>query len=168
MDKWTERDWRLAYPDKELHSQKVLDHLKREKLEMAFDRCLKESLGMHCNDDYRIEPIQQAIDELEAMAEENKKDAVKHDQGKLRMDLITPEMITALAEVLTFGSNKYGDRNWESGIKLDRLYAACMRHLTTWRAGTDMDDESGLHHVKHALTNLAMLVTFIERGQGDE
>lgn len=90
---------------------------------------------------------------------------VKFDDGKLRMDLITPEMLESMAEVLTMGSKKYGDRNWEQGIDPDRLYAACMRHLNTWRKGTDLDDESGLHHVKHAMVNLGMLVTFIERGK---
>lgn len=89
--------------------------------------------------------------------------AIKHDDGKLRMDLITPEMINGLAEVLTFGAKKYSDRNWEKGLDKDRLYAACMRHMNTWRGGIDLDDESGLHHLKHAFVTLGMLVTFIER-----
>ena len=40
---------------------------------------------------------------------------VKHDSGKLRMDLVPPEAIKAMADVLTSGAAKYGDRNWEKG-----------------------------------------------------
>jgi len=50
-------------------------------------------------------------------------EGIKHDAGKLRLDLIPPEAIRALGEVLTYGTNKYGDRNWEKGISEDRLYA---------------------------------------------
>lgn len=98
---------------------------------------------------------------------EEEVEAVKNDSGKLRMDLIAPEMLTSIAEVLTMGAEKYGDRNWELGLDADRLYAACMRHLVLWRSGQDLDDESGLHHVKHALVNLGMLCTFIEREEKD-
>lgn len=90
-------------------------------------------------------------------------EAVKHDEGKLRMDLIAPEMLTSMAEVLTMGAEKYGDKNWELGLDKDRLYAAAMRHLCCWRAGQALDSESGIHHAKHALVNLGMLCTFIER-----
>lgn len=88
---------------------------------------------------------------------------IKHDKGKLRLDLIPPEMHRALGEVLTFGADKYGDRNWEQGISEDRLYAACQRHLLAHREGEKHDNESGLPHVYHAFCNLGMLVTLTMR-----
>lgn len=87
----------------------------------------------------------------------------KHDTGKLRLDLIPPEVIRSLGEVLTYGANKYDDRNWELGISEDRLYAALQRHLLAWREGEAKDKESGLSSLAHALCNLAMLVTFERR-----
>lgn len=88
----------------------------------------------------------------------------KKDEGKLRMDLIPPEAIIALAKVLTFGAKKYDDRNWEKGISKDRLFAACQRHLwATWKFNW-VDEESGLPHIYHALTNLAMWIALEERG----
>ena len=88
---------------------------------------------------------------------------VKHDAGKLRLDLITPEMHRALGEVLTFGADKYGDRNGEEGISEDRLYAACQRHLLAHREGELLDPESGLPHLYHAFCCLGMLLTLARR-----
>lgn len=88
---------------------------------------------------------------------------VKHDQGKLRLDLIPPEMHRALGEVLTFGAGKYGDRNWEQGLDLDRLYAANQRHLLAHREGETIDPESGLPHLYHAFCNLGMMLTLEAR-----
>ncbi|MDR2054559.1 MAG: DUF5664 domain-containing protein [Desulfovibrio sp.] len=91
---------------------------------------------------------------------------VKHDASKLRLDLIPPEILRALGEVLTYGADKYTDRNWERGITLDRVYAALMRHLLAWREGEAVDAESGLPHLAHALTNAGMLLT-LERRRGE-
>lgn len=85
------------------------------------------------------------------------------DEGKLRVDLVPLEAIYAIAEVMTFGCKKYAERNWEKGIKFTRIYASALRHLLEWGARRDNDPESGLNHLKHALWNIAALVTYIER-----
>jgi hypothetical protein len=90
------------------------------------------------------------------------------NRGKLPMHLIPPEALESLAEVLRYGASKYDDRNWERGFPMmEACYACCQRHLLAWSKGIDLDDESGLHHIDHALTNLAMLVTFIRRNRTD-
>jgi len=88
---------------------------------------------------------------------------LKFDAGKLRLDLIPPEVVRTLGEVLTYGADKYGDHNWEQGISEDRLYAALQRHLLAWREGKAKDEESGLSSLAHAFCSLAMLVTFERR-----
>lgn len=90
---------------------------------------------------------------------------IKHDQGKLRLDLITPEMTRALGDVLTHGAGKYSDRNWEQGIELSRLHAACLRHLLAYQEGEAIDPESKLSHLAHAFCNLGMMVTLERRRQ---
>jgi len=90
---------------------------------------------------------------------------VKHDNEKIRFDLIPPEAEEALAEVLTMGAKKYGDRNWENGIDNDRLLGALRRHLNAWQQGEVIDPESGKSHLDHVLCNAAFLVTF-ERRRG--
>lgn len=85
----------------------------------------------------------------------------KDDGGKLRMDLLSPEAIRGIAEVLTYGAAKYEDRNWEAGIKWSRVYSALLRHLVdAWWAGEDFDEESGLHHLDHAACCLHFLQTY--------
>jgi hypothetical protein len=117
----------------------------------------------HCRESYRNElEGNQLPPELKIALEGC--GGVKHDQGKLRLDLITPEMHRALGEVLTFGSKKYGDRNWEAGIDQDRLHAACQRHLLAWREGSEgTDPESGLPHLYHAFCTLGMMLTLEKR-----
>ena len=88
---------------------------------------------------------------------------IKHDAGKLRLDLLTPEMHRALGEVLTHGADKYGDRNWEQGIAADRLYAAAQRHLLAHGEVQVFDPESGLPHLWHAFTTLGMWLTLEAR-----
>ena len=65
----------------------------------------------------------------------------KFDEGKIRYDLIPPEAKRALASQLTYGANKYGDRNWEQGLHFGRLVRAAEGHLTDWWAGEDFDEE---------------------------
>lgn len=96
--------------------------------------------------------------------------AIKHDSNKLRMDLIPPEAELALAEILTYGANKYADRNWEKGFEgglqanWDRIYGALRRHLLMYLLGERLDQESGKPHLWHALCCVAFLVTYEARG----
>lgn len=88
----------------------------------------------------------------------------KNDSGKLRMDLIPPEVEEELAKVLTKGAEKYEDRNWEIGIKYSRVYSAMRRHLLAWMKGEKVDGEFGLRHLSHAFCCLAFLLTYELRG----
>jgi len=92
----------------------------------------------------------------------------KSDQGKRRMDLIPPEAMEALADVLTMGAAKYDARNWEKGFAWGRSVAALLRHLFAWMRGENKDPESGLSHLAHVLCNAAFLVTFEVRGIGTD
>ncbi len=93
-------------------------------------------------------------------------EGMKFDGDKLRFDLIPPEVDEALATILTFGADKYGDRNWELGMDWGRSYGAMCRHLNAWRKGEKLDPESGKPHLWHALTCLSFLVTYEQRNSG--
>lgn len=79
-------------------------------------------------------------------------DAIKHDNGKARWDLIPMREVEQGIKVLTFGAKKYGPNQWQ-GLEdgTNRYFAALMRHLCAWRAGELIDAESGLPHLAHAL-----------------
>lgn len=89
-----------------------------------------------------------------------RKPGTKYDSGKLRYDLIPISAEVALAEVLTYGAKKYAERDWEKGIAYSRVYAAARRHLAKWWEGVDLDSESKLAHLHHALCNIAFLIEF--------
>ena len=91
-------------------------------------------------------------------------EGTKLDTGKLRYDLIPPEMMDAEAWVLSFGAQKYEDRNWEKGIRYGRVFGAAMRHLWAWWRGETLDPESGKSHLWHALCNISFLITYEARG----
>jgi hypothetical protein len=84
----------------------------------------------------------------------------KYDNHKLRFDLMPVYAMHSVAEVFTYGANKYGDRNWETGLSWLRLFAAVMRHLWRWRDGFDEDEESGLPHLAHAAAGVLMLLEY--------
>lgn len=102
----------------------------------------------------------------------------KDDQGKVRMELLPPEFLFATATILTFGATKYDDRNWEKGMAWSRVFGALMRHMWCWFAGKgpttrnfafgDLDDETGHSHLWHAACCLAFLITYEQRGIGDD
>lgn len=81
----------------------------------------------------------------------------KFDKGKPAIDLIPYEAIAGMGMVLHFGKTKYGKANWAKGIEYSRLLAATHRHVGKFLSGENLDEESGLSHIDHALTNLAML-----------
>ena len=97
------------------------------------------------------------------------KEGVKHDEGKLRFDLLSPAANAGLAAVLTYGAQKYEDRNWEKGLNYSRVYAALQRHLNAWWAGEEVDEESGLSHLDHAACCIHFLSHFdkMETGTDD-
>lgn len=87
---------------------------------------------------------------------------MKFDSGKLRYGLIPPEVLKALASVLTYGAKKYKPDNWKEVDDTSRYVDALYRHLEAWRSGELKDSESGLSHLAHALTNVSFLLYFDE------
>lgn len=83
----------------------------------------------------------------------------KTDQGKPRIDLIAGTTIMGLAAALTFGAVKYGAYNYAEGqgMHWSRYFAALMRHCWKWWMGEEIDEESGLHHLHHAMACLDIL-----------
>lgn len=87
--------------------------------------------------------------------------SAKHfDAGKLPLDQVPGEALDAMAEGLAFGEKKYGKHNWRLGMNWSQLIGSAMRHIRKFNAGVDLDDESGLPHLSHALTCIAFLCTY--------
>lgn len=94
---------------------------------------------------------------------------LRFNKGKLRLDLIPGTTTRALGRVLTFGAQKYDDRNWEKGLPWSDTIASLKRHLLAIEEGSDYDEESGLLHIEHVLTNAAFLNHFYQTfPEGDD
>ncbi len=79
-----------------------------------------------------------------------KAQATKHDQEKIRVELLSPIWLFGVGRVLTFGAQKYAAHNWRKGLELSRVLGACLRHVLAFLGGEDRDPESGLPHLDHA------------------
>lgn len=90
--------------------------------------------------------------------------AVKYTAGKLRMDLIPPEVDIAYAEVLGEGVNRHEDRNWEKGIPTMACIASLKRHTAQYLLGATVNQESGLSHLLHMQFWVNALITYEKRG----
>ena len=86
--------------------------------------------------------------------------AIKHDQDKLPLHLLSTEAMNQTAAVLAFGAQKYAEHNWRNGFAWSRPLSAAMRHITAFNAGEDRDPESGLSHLAHAACCIMFLLEF--------
>lgn len=87
---------------------------------------------------------------------------VKLDLGKARWDLLPWRAVAEVVNVLTFGAAKYSDNNWQVVLEeggRERYFAAAQRHLNAWWLEIENnDEESGLHHLAHAVCCILFLL----------
>ena len=97
----------------------------------------------------------------------------KCDGGKLLPALVLGRFARALeavAEVGTYGAQKYTRRGWETvpdGI--ERYSEAMMRHWLAEQQGSEFDDDSRFRHASHLAWNaLARLELMLRELEGSE
>lgn len=105
-----------------------------------------------------------SIDEKSGQIDETTLGGTKHDSGKPDLSLVPRSTLNAIAEALMYGEAKYQRYNYLRGFDSHRLIAATLRHLVAWQDGEDLDTESNLSHLSHALASLSMLVHCKEYG----
>lgn len=83
----------------------------------------------------------------------------KHDQSKPRYSLIPSGSLASIVGVLEHGAAKYATDNWKHVENAsERYYNASMRHVQAWWSGEQIDSESGLPHLAHAICSLMFLM----------
>lgn len=86
--------------------------------------------------------------------------SIKADAGKPRLTLVPRKMIYDIAWVRMYGLQKYPDGgidNWKK-VELERLRDSAYRHFMAYLDDpTGLDEESGLPHLWHWLTNGAFI-----------
>lgn len=93
----------------------------------------------------------------------------RFNQGKTRHDLVPAFAQEQYAKVITMGCEKYGERNWERGMKWSKILASLERHIQAIKRGEDYDPESGLLHSAHVMCNAGFLTEYYKIfPQGDD
>jgi hypothetical protein len=92
-----------------------------------------------------------------------KKKALRFNQGKLDLSYMLefPRAMALFCNICTFGEHKYERGNFKLGGKPDlEYYKSLMRHIQdAFDADAESwDDDSGLHHLGHAMWNIAALI----------
>ena len=79
-------------------------------------------------------------------------EGIKYDSAKPKMNLLPPKAILEVAKVLTFGAEKYDAENWRKLDDLQNRYTAgALRHIFAHMDGEELDPETNLSHLAHAL-----------------
>lgn len=77
---------------------------------------------------------------------------------KVPLSTVSGPVLMEMGLGMMEGAAKYGRHNYRAvGIRASVYYDAAMRHLMAWWEGTDIDEESGIHHVGKALSCLSVL-----------
>lgn len=108
-------------------------------------------------DAFKASSLQRASAEHDPHGTDQHAPGAKLDGGKVKMGLVFfgfARALHAVAEVGTYGANKYTEDGWESvpdGVK--RYSNAMFRHLLAEKIEGATDDESGLLHAAQAAWN---------------
>lgn len=94
---------------------------------------------------------------VETVKIDGKGSKVALDGSKLRVELVPPQFIEGVADILTFGARKYAAHNWMRGISWMGIIAGVLRHVYLFARGVNIDDESGKPHLFHAACGLLFL-----------
>jgi hypothetical protein len=143
------------------HIQEIMEDPERRHNLISNMGALQYQLNQELEEEY-----EEGGDLLEGM--EIEPEGLKYDQGKLRYDLIPPDALEEIAKVYTLGAEKYGDRNWEKGLRWGRIFGAVFRHFIAWAKGEDADEETGLHPLAHAAWGCLTLLAYAKRNIGED
>ncbi len=87
---------------------------------------------------------------------------------KTRFDLVPFAALEEIADVLTYGADKYSANNWCRGTPWSRYFSALCRHIFAWWRGENTDPETGLSHLAHAGCCLIFLMEYQRNRWGED
>ena len=97
-------------------------------------------------------------------------EGIKYDSEKPKMNLLPPKAIVEISKVLTFGAAKYDAENWRKLDDLQNRYTAgALRHIFAHMDGEQLDPETKLSHLAHAMCCLLFKLEIeLENGKSKE
>ena len=102
--------------------------------------------------------IMQATTKTHAKAE-------TYDEGKLPLAWLPWGAIEDLSRVQQYGHAKYKDfNNYRKGMEVSRNLSCALRHIREYLEGHDVDAESGLSPLAHAMCRIAFVLQNLKEG----
>ena len=98
--------------------------------------------------------------EYEDLVNSSLETGTHHDQGKPSLALLSRISLEDTARVMDFGAAKYSTHNWHKGISWTAIMSSALRHLYAFNDGEDLDEESGLSHLAHAMCDVMFLLEY--------
>lgn len=95
--------------------------------------------------------------------------SVLSEDGKQKplVENIPSDVLLQVGSVFAFGAQKYSPTKWlDEPTTPKKRVGSALRHLYKFQSGIDLDDESNLHHIDHAITQLLMAKHYINKGIG--
>lgn len=102
------------------------------------------------------------VEELKAAAKPVMGGGLRYNSGKAEIHQVPTSNIFAIAKTLQYGAQKYAKGNFRKGMAWTTVYDCAMRHMMKWLDGEQVDEESGLPHLYHAITNIGFLIEYAE------
>ena len=85
---------------------------------------------------------------------------------KVPLHLVPPSAKHFLALALANGATKYGPYNWrDTAISVSVYKAAMERHMDAFWDGEECAQDSGVHHVAHAMACCALILDALTTGK---
>lgn len=84
---------------------------------------------------------------------------------KISISKLPPVSIFHAAMAMMNGAEKYGPYNWRAKNVQAEIYVdAALRHIFEWFEGEEIAEDSGVHHLGHAIACCAILLDAQENG----
>ena len=94
---------------------------------------------------------------LMSYPDDNPKTQYGEQKPKLSSTPVAP--LFEMGKVFELGAKKYGRFNWRlHTVSATVYYDAALRHLMAWFEGEDLDPESGVPHLAHAMACMVILM----------
>src|SRR6267378_1954560 len=78
---------------------------------------------------------------------------------KVSITKLPPVAVLHAAHAMMNGASKYGPYNWRDKKVVAAIYIdAALRHLLSWFEGEEIAQDSGVHHLGHAMACAAILL----------
>lgn len=137
------------------------DESKKSCRDCIYHSLINEKHYCDIGEDYAVKYIDCRI--CADFKQKDIRNLAKQDAGKLRISIVPPEIIRAIAKVREYGIEKYGDsENWRT-VEISRYWDAMLRHtLTCFGDLGAKDEESGFPHLWHVACNLAFILELME------